>query len=149
MSVHQHPTAAIAPPAAAMRVLERFERRELEGFIAVAIDLLDTMAGDPEAEEDDDPGQCDEDELNTDLSRAFSGEPGCPISDPDMGAEDYACDPEEDQCTAGDDGCGPVLVHGHVHWGAGEDGANLLPKPVYGIDQTKGPIDYRGGGYEQ
>lgn len=110
MSIHQHPTAAMAPPAAVMRVLERFQRGELEGFIAVAIDLLDTLSGDPEAEdaidlEDDfafsqnaqlylldgpgcpisDPSaQCDEDELSTDLGRVWDHGPGCMISDNDI-----------------------------------------------------------------
>ena len=40
-----------APPAALMRLLGRFERSELEGFIAVAIEVADFLDGDPEAEE--------------------------------------------------------------------------------------------------
>jgi hypothetical protein len=109
MSVYQHPTAAIAPPAAVMRVLQQFDRSELEGFISIAIGLLDVADGDADEEdatdlEDDfrlsenarlfasaEPGcpisdpsvQCDEDELSTDLGRAFSTAPGCIISDSD------------------------------------------------------------------
>lgn len=110
MTVHQHPAAMKAPPAAVMRVLERFDRGELEGFISIAIGLLDIADGDSDVEdatnlEDDfhltdsvlingtdgpgcrisDPSaQCDEDELSTDLSRAFSDAPGCTISDNDF-----------------------------------------------------------------
>lgn len=104
MTVHMHPRAMEAPPAAVMRVLERFDRGALEGFIAVAIDLLDTIGGDPEAEEipvedaqltyepgfeDDatDPDYEDGTDLEDDFAltpRAeLSGEgvPGCPVSD--------------------------------------------------------------------
>jgi hypothetical protein len=43
---------APAPPAAVSRVLRTFGRAELEGFIAVAIDLLDLADGNPDAEEE-------------------------------------------------------------------------------------------------
>ena len=39
------------PPAAISRVLANFDRAALEGFIAVAIDLLDLAEPDPDAEE--------------------------------------------------------------------------------------------------
>lgn len=35
--------------------------------------------------------------------------------DPDL-------EPEQDQCEAGDDGCGPIYRHGAIHWGAAQDG---------------------------
>lgn len=41
-----------APPAAITRVLSSFNRRQLEGFVAVAIDLMDFVDGDPDAEHD-------------------------------------------------------------------------------------------------
>lgn len=50
-----------APPAAITRILSRFERAELEGFISVALELLDLADGDPEAE-DDDPAEAVGDE---------------------------------------------------------------------------------------
>lgn len=105
----QHPRAMLPMPAVA-RILSRFDRRQLEGFIAVAIDIADALDGDPEAEgaswtedmraeaslhlpddceangdeEDDDPqGQCDEDGINTaygDLK--YRAGAGCAISDP-------------------------------------------------------------------
>jgi hypothetical protein len=39
--------AYAAPPAAISRLLARFDREQLAGFIEVAIDLLDVAAGDP------------------------------------------------------------------------------------------------------
>lgn len=41
---------APVPPAAISRVLSRFDRDQLAGFIAVAIDLLDLADGDPDLE---------------------------------------------------------------------------------------------------
>lgn len=34
---------------------------------------------------------------------------------------DTDLEPEEDRCTAGDDGCAAFILHGHVHWGASQD----------------------------
>lgn len=52
--------------------------------------------------------------------------------DPDL-------EPDEDQCEAGDDGCG---VHhngrGHTYWGSDQADRGVL-FPSYGIDQTKEP----------
>ncbi|WP_159873293.1 hypothetical protein [Novosphingobium sp. 9U] len=42
-----------APPAAISRMLATFNRHQLEGFIAVAIDLLDLADGNPDEEEGD------------------------------------------------------------------------------------------------
>ena len=42
------------PMPAVARILARFERDQLAGFIAVALDLLDTIDGDPEAEDNAD-----------------------------------------------------------------------------------------------
>lgn len=74
-------TMVPVPPAAVSRVLATFDRDQLAGFIAVAIDLLDFAQGDPDIEEDDDPGQCDEDGVNTNLAALQTGSPGCTISD--------------------------------------------------------------------
>ncbi|WP_298196578.1 hypothetical protein [Novosphingobium sp.] len=41
------------------------ERRELEAFVAAAIDLLDLLDGDVDLEDDDPQGACDEDEIST------------------------------------------------------------------------------------
>lgn len=55
--------------------------------------------------------------------------------DPDTGVEDGQFDGEEDRCEAGDDGCGALLVHGHVVYGSDEDAEATFPD--YGVDQTK------------
>ncbi|GGC23127.1 hypothetical protein GCM10011371_08550 [Novosphingobium marinum] len=80
------PFTSMAPPAALMRVLGRFDRQQLEGFIAVAIELADLQDGDPDCE-----GLCDEDEISrcTDFGLAVRSDgPGCVIGDPDRGVDD-------------------------------------------------------------
>ena len=94
---------ATPPMPAVARILARFQREQLAGFIAVAIDLLDTFdveEGDPEGYEGD-----------TEDSFALSGQalrydkgPGCEVSDYgedddiETGIEDdpRGCDPESD-----------------------------------------------------
>ena len=83
---------AMGPMPAVARILARFERDQLAGFIAVALDLLDTLDGPEDAEDDDPCGQCDEDGINTDFERVGSGSPGCNISDPDYAVDDKPCD---------------------------------------------------------
>lgn len=56
------PNVATMPAVA--RVLGRFDRDHLAGFIAVAIDLADALDGDPDLEEDDHSGVNDEDGVN-------------------------------------------------------------------------------------
>jgi hypothetical protein len=83
----------LPPPSAITRLLSRFDRDQLAGFISVAIDLLDFTDGDADtedadpAEEDDPSGQCDEDGINTArhlIQHTYGANgPGCPISDPD------------------------------------------------------------------
>ena len=48
MGAHERFAPPPPPPAAVSRVLATFARAELEGFIAVAIDLLDLAEPDPE-----------------------------------------------------------------------------------------------------
>ena len=70
------------PPAVISRALSRFDREQLSGFIAVAIDLLDFADGDRDLE-------LDGDELDGDIRSEDSFEyhggygPGCPIADAD------------------------------------------------------------------
>ena len=41
-------------------------------------------------------GQCDEDDLNTNLSAKYGADgPGCELSDPDCAVDDTGCDPDE------------------------------------------------------
>ncbi len=97
-----------APPMPAVaRILARYDRPQLEAFLSIAIDLLDTMDPDPDGEddgtaEDSDPAEDD---------------------DPDTGVEDgpKGFDPEEDLCLAGDHGGGMFAIHGNLHWGARDE----------------------------
>lgn len=61
-----------------------------------------------------------------------------------LDAVDGDCDfeAEEDACTAGDDGCGPIYVYGRKLWGSDADQL-LSVLPVYGADQTRGPLNER------
>ena len=77
-------TPGMAPAAPLMRMLGRYDRQKIEAFTEISIALLDLWDGDAEAEEDDPPGQCDEDEINTDFTLAAGGGPGCEIADPDL-----------------------------------------------------------------
>lgn len=72
-----------------LRALAATNRPALERMIAISIDILDALDPDPDLEEDDPAGQCDEDELNTGSPRnALHGRmldgAGCVISDDDM-----------------------------------------------------------------
>ncbi|MBB6190565.1 hypothetical protein FHS51_000778 [Sphingobium wenxiniae] len=62
MEAIDHPSAQPVPPAAVSRILSRFSRTELEGFVAVAIDLMDVADDDPDLEDDDPAGGNVEDE---------------------------------------------------------------------------------------
>lgn len=79
------------PPAAVSRVLATFERRQLEGFIAVALDLLDLADGDPDLENATDT---EDDFALSPLAHYFTSGPGCTVSDPGGAAEGE--DDEED-----------------------------------------------------
>ena len=72
----------VAPMPAVARILARFERDQLAGFIAVALDLIDTLDGDADLE---DEGEAEPDDADED-------------DDPDMSVEDSprGFDPEED-----------------------------------------------------
>lgn len=69
-AMHKHPASQPNMPAVE-RILARYDRESIEAFLEVALELLDTLDGDPDLEdddagEDDDPGgQCDEDGVNT------------------------------------------------------------------------------------
>lgn len=71
------------PPVAVSRVLSRFDRPALEGFIAVALDLLDLADGDPDEKEagDKQDGNCAQDEPTSHF--AISNSPGDLYSDND------------------------------------------------------------------
>lgn len=92
------PVATIGIPVLpnVTRILARFQRPQIEAFITIAIDLLDTIDGDSEVEAngDETDHMGSEDDYNP-ASHRFDG-PGCPLSDPGE-------DNDSDFCTAGDD----------------------------------------------
>jgi hypothetical protein len=72
-----------------LRALAATNRAALENMIEVGIGILDGIDPDPDLEEDDPGGQCDEDGCNTGLQRnALHGRvlegPGCVLSDDDV-----------------------------------------------------------------
>ncbi len=91
---------APVPPAVVSRVLATFDRGQLEGFIAIAIDLLDLAdaASDPDApifdprshdggagdldDAEDDGDAEDHDAAEDDFIPQLSGGAGCPLADP-------------------------------------------------------------------
>ncbi|SFO94264.1 hypothetical protein [Qipengyuania nanhaisediminis] len=76
------------PPAPVLRILARHSRTEIEGFIAVAIDLLDLADGDPDKE-----ATAAEDDFADWPARPWHGA-GCQISDPG-GCEHNGREPED------------------------------------------------------
>ena len=97
------------------RVLLRYERAQVEGFIEIAIALLDFADDDPDVELNGDEldGTGSEDDF---CGHSPSG-PGCPVADPDAAADDVPCDePHQD-----------LEEEAHEH-------------PDYAFDQTDGPL---------
>lgn len=90
-----NPVTRLAPSPAVMRLLEQIDRPRLEGFISVAIGLLDVLDGDSDDEANGDEGDGTpgaEDEFGpTGRGGGLDG-PGCPLSDPDCSVDDQPCD---------------------------------------------------------
>lgn len=83
MSSALHHAASAPPMPAVARILSRFDRHHLAAFIAVAIDLLDTLDGDNDSEDSGDETDNDQSEEDfLDYSR-FGNGPGCDVGDPD------------------------------------------------------------------
>jgi hypothetical protein len=102
------------------QILSRFDRAQLEGFISVAIELLDIADGDLDVEPNGDEldGDMSEDDFCWQNAN-WIGAPGCPVSDP-------GGDPLDD--------------------GEAEDwrpDGITLPRPIYGDDQSLGPTNER------
>ena len=66
------------PPAAISRVLSRFDREQLAGFVAVAIDLMDLADPDPDLE---DATDLEDDFALSPQAIGYSTGPGCEIGD--------------------------------------------------------------------
>ena len=92
---------ATPPMPAVARILARFERVQLAGFIAVALDLIDTLDGDPDLENATD---LEDDHALSPQASGYATGPGCEVSDTgedddaDTSVEDSprGFDPEED-----------------------------------------------------
>jgi len=76
--IAQFPTLPPAP--AVMQILSRFNREQLHGFIAVALDLADAMDGDPDLE------TCAVEDDGTPMPKEIDFGPGCGIADTDAAA---------------------------------------------------------------
>ena len=70
-----------APMPAVMRTLSQFDRESLEGFIAVAIGLLDVVDGDPDTESNGD--ELDFSQSEECFADYCGTGPGCVASDDD------------------------------------------------------------------
>lgn len=121
-----------------VRMLDAFERDEIEIAVDLLIERLDARDGDPDLEADGDEldGSPSEDEF---MHHGHDG-PGCPIAD-------------IDRCPAGDDmvrsGGVMSLAWGHtVDEGPGDrddaEGDYSGCFPIFGIDQTAGPLNAWG-----
>ena len=75
------------PPLAAGRIaaslLNRHSAGEIAEAVTVLIDVLDLLGGDPDLEDGDEDGQCNEDEISTNLHAQWGEGAGCEISDGD------------------------------------------------------------------
>lgn len=78
------PPVTPVPPAAISRVLSRFDREQLAGFVAVAIDLMDLA--DPDSDAEDATDLEDDFALSPQAVGYGSDGPGCSVSDQDAGA---------------------------------------------------------------
>lgn len=83
MTIITQAPGAIIPMPAVARILSRYDRAKLEAFVSVAIDLLDVMDGDPDAETGND---LEDDFALSENALAWEDGPGCTIADKDAGA---------------------------------------------------------------
>ena len=97
------------PPAAISRILSTFSREHLEGFIAVALDLLDLADGDPDFQ------QADGDELDFNAAEddfcdhsGWKAEAGCPVADPGEDDDPGGGNVEDEGENAESEDCGHV-----------------------------------------
>ena len=87
----------IPPMPAVARILGRYDRSQVEAFIAVAIDLLDVFDGEPDVELNGDEADNTNAEDEMLIDGSVGSGPGCIISDPDMAVDDIACDADDDR----------------------------------------------------
>lgn len=145
------------PMPAVARILSRFDRAQLAGFIAVAIDLADAMDGDPDGE-DDDPAEAAGDERDGAWiewhAMRGSQKRGPNIASHNEDDEDDDPAEEDDdpaQYTEDEISC---ALHAYGFYAPGPgcpisdpaETSGTLRKPVYGSDQTRPePCGLRNG----
>lgn len=77
--------AQALPLSLIAQAIPKLSRHDLEALTERLIDRLDEVDGDPDREEDDPSGLCDEDGINTDTGLHYQHchkGPGCELSDP-------------------------------------------------------------------
>jgi hypothetical protein len=79
------------------QAIHRLSRHELEDLAQSLIDRLDAVDGDPDLEDDDPAGQCDEDGVNTALHVLANCAAGCLLSDDDVEDGGVVARYDEDQ----------------------------------------------------
>lgn len=79
------------------QAIHRLSRHELEDLAQSLIDHLDAVDGDPDLEDDDPAGQCDEDGVNTALHVLADRAAGCLLSDDDIDASAVVPRYDDDQ----------------------------------------------------
>jgi len=87
------PLGAESAHANPLNIFATFDRATIASAVEVLVCVLDALDGDPDLEDDDPSGQCDEDGINTAYGMVRytvggSG-PGCPISDDDHTPDGY------------------------------------------------------------
>ncbi len=90
--LHQAGSASALPLGLISQAIPKLRRTDLVALTERLIERLDELDGDPDEEDDDPVGQCDEDGVNTLANAAVAMQgptyrgPGCPISD-----DDHSC----------------------------------------------------------
>lgn len=93
---------AVAPMPAVARILARHTRANVEAFIAIAIDLLDTFDGSPDAE-DDDPGEVVGDEQDAAWIEWTALHPATRRGPAPLAGDEDSEDDDQDTCLTADD----------------------------------------------
>lgn len=96
-AVHTLGRPSSLPLSLLSQAIHRLSRAELEDLAQSLIDHMDAIDGDPELEDDDPAGQCDEDEINTNLHLLADRTAGCPLSDDDIEDGGVVARYDEDQ----------------------------------------------------
>lgn len=111
-----------APPAAITRILSRFDRRELEGFISVALDLLDLADGDPDVELNGDEQDANGDDQGDQAWVEWHTMRGASKRGPNILAgqeDDEDDDPAEEDDPSGQCDEDEISTRLHAQWGTG------------------------------